>query len=69
MATPKKREQEQPEMEPDVRTDRYGNEIIYMSGPVEPEHFQNEPPRFEPDDYVSADHAPPPPDMDFEIGD
>ena len=55
--------------EPDIATDRYGNEIIDMSGPVAPEHSQDEPPPFEPDDYVPADRAPPPPDMDFEIGD
>lgn len=55
--------------EPEIVTDRHGNEIIDMSGPVEPEPSRDEPPPFEPDDYVPVDRAPPPPDMDFEIGD
>jgi hypothetical protein len=57
--------------EPDIETDRYGNEIIDMIGPVEPEPSRDEPPPFEPDDYVPADREPPEPepDMDFEMGD
>lgn len=43
-------------------TDRYGNEVIDMSGPVEPE----EPPALKPDSFVPERCYP---DMDFEIGD
>ncbi len=49
-------------------TDRDGNEIIDMTGPVEPEPRHDEPPPVEPDSYV-PDHEPPALDIDFEMGD
>ena len=49
---------------PDIERNQYGDEIIDMSGPVEPE----QPPPLEPDSYVPVRHQPEP-DLDREMGD
>ena len=47
----------------DRNRDRYGNEVIDMSGPVEPEHSYFDAPPLEPD------RDQPEPDLDWEMGD
>ena len=64
-----------PEPEQQIETDRYGNEIIDMTGPVEPEPSRDDPPAYEPDNFIPKTYydAParpePEPDLDWEIGD
>lgn len=62
--------QEHEAAEQDIGTDRYGNEIIDVTGPVKPEQSRDEPPPLESDSYVPDERAAPPEhDFDFEMGD